>query len=755
MRALALLLIALLGSDGITDYSRSLGSKELDQPTLDAEGYGEKKSFTREADGLRITLAPGEPETGWKSPPQLRFGGNFTIAANFVIKKLPKPAQEDGAAIGLAIAFQDPNQPDVTLVRVIEPNGSDVYRSIEKAGGNPMQMQMQMQMNMRMMMMMGQQPGGKPPKPPRHTFPAAGDGVRMELVREGNAIRFQVIDAKSKEPRYLGQVELGPNDVMAVKLFATNRNGAEAVNVVLRDLTIRADRINGLGTSVRTVFDEVVYADPTSIEKGLLVVGGPPKPPAPPKLAPGTLPANVFAPVDGAPAAAPPSAAAPAVAAAAPAVPVAAPAMAAVAVAAPAGAVVRIVRAGGRAARVVMAPGAVPTVMAAPPGAVAPGQPPAAQKPKVKIPLDEVDSIRFERTPALSARFMGQLDLDFTMPGLSFKKDDATPKPETAKDGAASKPEAKKDETKKADAAPKAQARKEAAPKGDEKKKEPAPKADDKKKEAVPKAEEKKTDGSDDVLAPPPGTTIAKFPKVEPKKNGIRDLCLALFGLREAKIKQVTVNCQTDKGATNWRLDTTDSEDWPLVIRRPGNDISADLFLEPPPGDCHQKNFTITVMYEDGQAGNATTIAQEHTDPKLAVDPKKPACAAARRLALLDGRRKTFRQARGHRPGNSAAYDALARPSRCAAHARRRGSYRQSRPQGIRRVVRQTAEDPELGRPAAGSDEKRRGHRDSRHPGRRRRRQAAVSLSGPNPDDAAQAGGRLDHGGPTGIAAPG
>ena len=308
MRALALLLIGLLGSDSITDYSRSLGSKELDQPALDAEGYGEKKTFTREADGLRIALAPGQSETGWKSPPQLRFGGNFTIAANFVIKKLPKPAQEDGAAIGLAIAFQDPNQPDVTLVRVIEPTGSDVYRSIEKAGANAMQNQMQMQMNMRMMMMMGQQPGGKPPKPPRHTFPAAGDLVRMELVREGNTIRFQVVDARSTQSRYLGQVELGPNDVMAVKLFATNRNGAESVNVLIRDLTIRADRINGLGTSVRTVFDEVVYADPTSIEKGLLVVGGPPKPPPPPKLAPGTLPANVFAPADGPAAAAAPAA---------------------------------------------------------------------------------------------------------------------------------------------------------------------------------------------------------------------------------------------------------------------------------------------------------------------------------------------------------------------------------------------------------------------------------------------------------------
>ena len=48
-----------------------------------------------------------------------------------------------------------------------------------------------------------------------------------------------------------------------------------------RDVTIQADRINGLGTVVRTVFDQVVYADPTSIEDGVLVAGRPAQDPAP------------------------------------------------------------------------------------------------------------------------------------------------------------------------------------------------------------------------------------------------------------------------------------------------------------------------------------------------------------------------------------------------------------------------------------------------------------------------------------------
>ena len=101
MYGVTLLLIGL-ANVGAADYSRPLDARKLDQATLDVEGYGEKKAFKREDDGLRITLAPGEKETGWKTPQALRIGGDFTITADLVVGKLPKPAQEDGAAIGVA-----------------------------------------------------------------------------------------------------------------------------------------------------------------------------------------------------------------------------------------------------------------------------------------------------------------------------------------------------------------------------------------------------------------------------------------------------------------------------------------------------------------------------------------------------------------------------------------------------------------------------------------------------------------------------
>ena len=593
MQATILLVIALTGAGG-GEYSRSLASGRLDQSTLDAEGYGETKALKREADGLRVVVAPGAKETGWKTPQQMRFGGDFTLSAGFVVKKLPKPAIEDGVAIGLAIAYNDVTQPDVTFIRLLETTGADVYRTIDKASANPQQMQMQnqmrfVQMGMGGMVVMGGgiQPGGKPPKPPRKTFPAAGEAFRLELQREGQVVRFQVLDGRSSRPRYLGQLPTqGPMDVAAVKLFVVNRNGAEPIDVLFKDFKLRADRITGLGAIVRSVYGEVVYGEPTAIDGGLLVIGGAPTTPAPGAVANQavsmtTSPAAALVAAQAAargqavrmvavrPAGAVVVRAAPVAVAAAP-----AQVVAPVAPQVPAAAVKAAARPNPTAPKQpvdVFAADATPSAVFADPAAQAANA--ALPKPKAKIPLDEIESIKFERTPTLTARLIGQPNLDFTR----------------------------------------------GAPPADE----PAKKPDDSKK-----AEEKKPDGSDDVAAPAPGTAVVRAVKIDAEKNGIRDLQIALFGLRPSKIRQIMINCQTDKGAASWQFGAAGAQGWPLVVHRAGAEISADLFLEPPPGDCHQKSFTINVMYEDNQNANANFQADKHSDPKLAVDPKAPGVEA-------------------------------------------------------------------------------------------------------------------------------
>ena len=137
--AIPLVIALMVGAGANSEYTRTLSLLALDQAAFDAETYGEKAALNREADGLRMTLAPAKAETGWKTPQQIRFGGDFTITATVAIKTLPKPVQEDGAAVGMAIAFQDINQPDATLLRMREPKGPDVYRFIEKSQMNPQQ----------------------------------------------------------------------------------------------------------------------------------------------------------------------------------------------------------------------------------------------------------------------------------------------------------------------------------------------------------------------------------------------------------------------------------------------------------------------------------------------------------------------------------------------------------------------------------------------------------------------------------------
>ena len=193
----ALLLIALTAAvpARVRNTPARSASSALDQAAFDAETYGEKAGLKREADGLRMTLAPGEAETGWKTPQQIRFGGDFTISATVVIKTLPKPAQEDGAAVGHGdrVSGHQPARRDPAAHA--RAQGPDVYRFIDKAAINTAQQQQQ-QMQMQMQMQQGLQcsPAANRRSCRVQPFPASGDQIRLQIQREGQIVRFQVVD---------------------------------------------------------------------------------------------------------------------------------------------------------------------------------------------------------------------------------------------------------------------------------------------------------------------------------------------------------------------------------------------------------------------------------------------------------------------------------------------------------------------------------------------------------------------------------
>jgi hypothetical protein len=188
-----------------------------------------------------------------------------------------------------------------------------------------------------------------------------------------------------------------------------------------------------------------------------------------------------------------------------------------------------------------------------------------------------VESIRFERSPTLAGRFVGQPNVDVTGPHTAANKEGSNA------------------------------------------------------------AADRQAAAANNPSAPPPGTIAPeKLPRVEPAKNGIRDLQITLTGLREAALKQVTVRGQTDKGQVSWRLDTSDSTDAPLVVRRSGYDPTANLFLEPPPGDCFRKELTVNITYADGQNANvAVKVGERHTDPELVFDLSAAASMLDARVFLV------------------------------------------------------------------------------------------------------------------------
>ncbi|MEW4570087.1 NPCBM/NEW2 domain-containing protein [Tautonia sp. JC769] len=553
----------------VDDYSRSFDPEAMTPETLASERYGQEDAVTPGPEGLRIQLDSGAAESGWKTPQTLRIGGNATISVEIEARSLPTPEQEDGVAVGLAIATQDLDQPDATLVRVVEPDGSARYRVVNQPRNQPRQP------NSMRMVARPNVPGAPNPSPPRPTFPAEGDSFRLILRRDGSTLHYRAVDAASETPRDLGQMTLGTADLIGLKAFALNRNGSASVDILIKSVTIHADQLRGLGTSVRTIDGQVVYGEPLGLDGNSLVLGPPNRSAS--SSSPASSPSGPgIQAMEGA------------------------GAMQEGRVIVREGVIIEggnpIVVGGVINGAIVEGPGdapppARPTPEDSPDPSPAPERDDAASpESKTLLALDVLDSIRFERSAALTGTFLGQPNVDLTGPHRSAAEDaDAPPQqPET--------PDAP------------AQADQPAPPPGT----------------VVPMA--------------PPATSVVRpsqVPRVEPEPNGIRDIHLSLSGLREAELTQVIVSCQTDEGQTRWRLNTSGSTDWPLALRRSGDGPRADLFLEPPPGDCNGKTFQINLTYGDQQQDSVTVQADRPTDPGLAYDDEQPASSSGFLVRVL------------------------------------------------------------------------------------------------------------------------
>jgi hypothetical protein len=112
--------------------------------------------------------------------------------------------------------------------------------------------------------------------------------------------------------------------------------------------------------------------------------------------------------------------------------------------------------------------------------------------------------------------------------------------------------------------------------------------------------------------------------------NGIQDVQIRLRGLADGKnVKQVVALTRGGKGRGIWRLDTARTPNWKLALERNGTSTAADVYVEPINQDCFDREFEITVTYEDGGTAKISFKATTHTDHQLKMGAAAAAAPAA------------------------------------------------------------------------------------------------------------------------------
>lgn len=101
--------------------------------------------------------------------------------------------------------------------------------------------------------------------------------------------------------------------------------------------------------------------------------------------------------------------------------------------------------------------------------------------------------------------------------------------------------------------------------------------------------------------------------------NGIQDIHVRLSGVPLSRqIKQVLIH-GVDPNHGVWRLDTAMTPNWRIALERIEGATGADIFFEPKSVDSFERDYSLTVTYDDGSTASAQIKGATHTNDKLAL----------------------------------------------------------------------------------------------------------------------------------------
>jgi len=189
-------------------------------------GYAEQ--FVRtDKDGLRIRIPPGlnNPEAVGVAP-RCRIHGDFEITVSYKIVTADVPIRGYGVAATVWAETNTPTHEAVTIERGIIPKEGERFTSTRVSG---------------------------PSRTRKYDVRRARAETRsgkLRMERAGKEVTTSFADG-DRPFRVLRTVTLGPEDLVYVRLGAETGMSDHSVEILLEDLTIRAEALPGLPASTR------------------------------------------------------------------------------------------------------------------------------------------------------------------------------------------------------------------------------------------------------------------------------------------------------------------------------------------------------------------------------------------------------------------------------------------------------------------------------------------------------------------------
>jgi serine/threonine protein kinase len=202
-------------------FHQDLRSADLEHSLLRPMGEG----VSLEADGVRITLPPGQGMPGAGLATNAEVHGDFEITGSFTILKADRPAVGYGVGVSLFVAIDPDTNDAVTLARRVLPDGRTVFVSNRMTPVNG-----ELRHNVK-------------------TLPSTAAAGKLRIRRVGAKVQFLVAEGDNVDFVQVDEVDFPTADVRFVQFGANTGRAESGLDVRLLDFTLRAESFAGAAES--------------------------------------------------------------------------------------------------------------------------------------------------------------------------------------------------------------------------------------------------------------------------------------------------------------------------------------------------------------------------------------------------------------------------------------------------------------------------------------------------------------------------